>query len=110
MDTNDFYSDNMVLGALGSVVGYVYESFTSTPDAMDASLMQFAKERIKLMSSHRDAYDEAPHMNDSFALADLVVTRAERRQTQVTKDYDVCSQGSQPDQRGSLVWSSPGPH
>ena len=31
VDTNDFYSDNMVLGALGSVVGYVYESFTSTP-------------------------------------------------------------------------------
>ena len=82
VDTNDFYSDNMVLGALGSVVGCVYESFTSTPDAMDASLMQFAKERIKLMSSHRDAYDEAPHMNDSFALADLVVTKAERRQTQ----------------------------
>lgn len=87
VDTNDFYSDNLTLGGLGSVVGYVYEAFNSTPDAMDASLMQFAKERIKLMSSHKNAYDEAPHMNDSFALTDLVVTRAERRQSQVTVDY-----------------------
>lgn len=87
IDANDFYSDNMVLGGLGSVIGYVYESFTSTPDAMDASVMQFAKERIKLLAYHKNAYDEAPHMNDAFALTDLVVTRAEKRCSQVTLDY-----------------------
>lgn len=86
VDANDFYSDNMVLGALGAVVGYVYESFTSTPDAMDASVMQFARERIKLMAGHSGAYDEAPHMNDPFALTDLAVTRAERRGSRTVKE------------------------
>jgi len=87
VDANDFYADNMVLGSLGSVVGFVYESLTSTPDAMDAALAQFATERIKLMTTHKGAYDENAHMNDAFALTDLVVTWAEKRQTQVTKDY-----------------------
>ena len=84
---NDFYSDNMVLGGLGSVVGLVYESLTSTPGAMDAALAQFATERTKLMTTHKGKYDENAHMNDAFALTDLVVTWAEERQTQVTKDY-----------------------
>ena len=33
--------------------GFVYESLTSTPDAMDAALAQFATERIKLMTTHK---------------------------------------------------------
>ena len=85
---NDFYSDNMILGGLGCVTGYIYESFTSTPDAMDASVMQLATDRIIMLADHAEgAYDQAPHMNDAFALADLAVTRAEKRQTQTTKDY-----------------------
>ena len=84
---NDFYGDNMTLGDLGAVVGFVYESFTSTTDAMDAALAQFAEERIKMLYEHTGAYDENAHMNDAFALTDLVVTWAEKRQSQVTKDY-----------------------
>lgn len=84
---NDFYSDNMVLGALGSIVGYVYESYMSEPDATDTSLYQFARERAYLMRTHKNAYDEAPHMNDSFALADAVITNAEKKQTEITKKY-----------------------
>ncbi len=85
---NDFYSDNMILGGLGCVTGYIYESLTSTPEAMDASVMQLAVDRIIMLADHAEgAYDQAPHMNDAFALADLTVTRAEKRQTQTTKDY-----------------------
>ncbi|WP_294535788.1 penicillin binding protein PBP4B [uncultured Pseudoflavonifractor sp.] len=82
---NDFYSDNMVLGALGSVVGLVYDSIRSSVDAVDAVALQMANDRIRLMTSHKDAYDEAPHMNDSFALVDLLVTIAEQRKSDVTK-------------------------
>lgn len=84
---NDFYGDNMALGALGSVVNYVYESMDSTPDAMDASLHQWAIERIKVIKSHEGKYDEAVHMNDAFALVDLMITRAEKRKTSITKTY-----------------------
>lgn len=84
---NDFYSDNMVLGALGCVVGYVYESLRSTPDAMDASVMQMAMDRVSMLEGHKGAYDEAPHMNDAYALADLTVTRAEKRRSRTMKDY-----------------------
>ena len=82
---NDFYSDNMVLGALGSVVGLVYDSMRSSVDAVDAVALQMTNDRIRLMTSHKDAYDEAPHMNDSFALVDLLVTIAEQRKSEVTK-------------------------
>ena len=82
---NDFYSDNMVLGALGSVVGLVYDSMRSSVDAVDAVALQMTNDRIRLMTSHKDAYDEAPHMNDSFALVDLLVTIAEQRKSDVTK-------------------------
>lgn len=74
VDANDFYSDNMVLGALGGVVGMVYESLRSSVDAMDAVALQMAHDRIRLMMSHKDKYDEGVHMNDAFALVDLVVT------------------------------------
>ena len=84
---NDFFSDNMVLGGLGCVVGYVYESLESSPEAMDASAMQMAMDRITMLSGHKGAYDEAPHMNDAFALTDWCVTRAEKRQSQTMKDY-----------------------
>jgi len=87
VDANDFYSDNMALGALGSVVNYVYESMDSTPDAMDASLHQWAIERVKVIKSHEGKYDEAVHMNDAFALVDLMITRAEKRKTSITKTY-----------------------
>ena len=82
---NDFYSDNMVLGALGSVVGLVYDSMRSSVDAVDAVALQMANDRIRLMMDHKNAYDEAPHMNDSFALVDLLVTIAEQRKSEVTK-------------------------
>ena len=82
---NDFYSDNMVLGGLGSVVGLVYDSMRSSVDAVDAVALQMANDRIRLMMSHKDAYDEAPHMNDAYALVDLVVTIAEQRKSDVTK-------------------------
>ena len=85
-DTNDFYSDNMVLGALGAVVGLVYDSMRSSVDAVDAVALQMANDRIRLMISHKDAYDEAPHMNDSYALVDLLVTIAEQRRSEVTKN------------------------
>ncbi|WP_294522018.1 penicillin binding protein PBP4B [uncultured Pseudoflavonifractor sp.] len=85
VDANDFYSDNMVLGALGAVVGMVYDSMRSSSDAMDSTLLQMAQDRIRLMTSHKDQYDEAPHMNDSYALVDLLVTRAEQRKSEVTK-------------------------
>ena len=85
VDANDFYSDNMVLGALGSVVGLVYDSMRSSVDAVDAVALQMANDRIRLMMSHKDAYDEAPHMNDAYALVDLVVTIAEQRKSDVTK-------------------------
>ena len=85
VDANDFYSDNMVLGALGSVVGLVYDSMRSSVDAVDAVALQMANDRIRLMMSHKDAYDEAPHMNDSYALVDLLVTIAEQRKSEVTK-------------------------
>ncbi len=87
VSANDFYSDNMVLGGLGCVVGYVYESLTSSPEAMDASLMQLAVDRISMLSEHKGAYDEAPHMNDAFALTDLSITRAEKRPSQTAKGY-----------------------
>ena len=87
VSANDFYSDNMVLGGLGCVVGYVYESLTSSPEAMDASLMQLAMDRISMLPEHKGAYDEAPHMNDAFALTDLSVTRAEKRLNQAAKGY-----------------------
>lgn len=82
---NDFYADNMVLGTLGAVVGMVYDTLRSSPDAMDSTILQMAHDRIRLMMSHKDAYDEAAHMNDAFALVDLVVTRAEERKSEVTK-------------------------
>ena len=85
VDANDFYSDNMVLGALGAVVGLVYDSMRSSVDAVDAVALQMANDRIRLMMSHKDAYDEAPHMNDAYALVDLVVTIAEQRKSDVTK-------------------------
>ena len=78
-DPNDFVGDNMVLGALGAVVGYVYESFMSTPEAMDASIFQLARERSNLLPAHKNSYDSFVHMSDSVALADAVVTRAEQR-------------------------------
>ncbi len=86
VDANDFYSDNMVLGALGGVVGMVYESLRSSVDAMDAVALQMAHDRIRLMMSHKDKYDEGVHMNDAFALVDLVVTIAEQRKSEVTKE------------------------
>ena len=82
---NDFYSDNMVLGALGSVVGLVYDSMRSSVDAVDAVALQMTNDRIRLMMDHKGKYDEAPHMNDSFALVDLLVTIAEQRKSDVTK-------------------------
>ena len=82
---NDFYSDNMVLGGLGSVVGLVYDSMRSSVDAVDAVALQMANDRIRLMMSHKGEYDEAPHMNDAFALVDLLVTIAEQRKSDVTK-------------------------
>ncbi|MDY4661532.1 penicillin binding protein PBP4B [Pseudoflavonifractor capillosus] len=82
---NDFYSDNMVLGGLGSVVGLVYDSMRSSVDAVDAVALQMANDRIRLMMSHKNAYDEAPHMNDAYALVDLVVAIAEQRKSDVTK-------------------------
>ena len=85
VDANDFYSDNMVLGALGAVVGLVYDSMRSSVDAVDAVALQMANDRIRLMMSHKDAYDEAPHMNDAYALVNLVVTIAEQRKSDVTK-------------------------
>ena len=85
VDANDFYSDNMVLGGLGSVVGLVYDAMRSSVDAVDAVALQMANDRIRLMMQHTDAYDEAPHMNDAFALVDLVVTIAEQRRSEVTK-------------------------
>lgn len=81
----DYYGDNMALGGLGTVVGYVYDSFTSSPDAMDDSVRQYALDRIALSASHHNAYDEAPHMNDAFAMLDWVVTRAEKRPCAETK-------------------------
>lgn len=85
VDANDFYSDNMVLGALGAVVGMVYDTLRSSPEAMDSTLLQMAHDRIRLMMTHKNKYDEAAHMNDSFALVDLLVTRAEKRRSEVTK-------------------------
>ena len=85
VDANDFYSDNMVLGALGSVVGLVYDSMRSSVDAVDAVALQMTNDRIRLMMDHKGKYDEAPHMNDAYALVDLVVTIAEQRKSDVTK-------------------------
>ena len=82
---NDFYSDNMVLGALGSVVGLVYDSMRSSVDAVDAVALQMTNDRIRLMMDHKGEYDEAPHMNDAYALVDLLVTIAEQRRSEVTK-------------------------
>ncbi len=87
VNANDFYGDNMVLGNLGCVVGYIYESMDASPDAMDASIAQFAKDRMLTFSTHKDQYDECVHMADAFALTDLVVTRAEKRRTDVTLAY-----------------------
>lgn len=81
----DYYGDNMALGGLGTVVGYVYDSFTSTPDAMDDSVRQYALDRMALSATHHNAYDEAPHMNDAFAMLDWVITRAEKRPCAETK-------------------------
>ena len=85
VDANDFYSDNMVLGALGGVVGMVYDALRSSGDAMDSTVLQMAHDRIRLMMSHEDKYDEGVHMNDAFALVDLAVTRAEERKSEVTR-------------------------
>lgn len=85
VNANDFYADNMVLGALGGVVGMVYDALRSSPDAMDATVLQMAHDRIRLMMSHKNAYDENVHMADAFALVDLVVTRAEKSKSEVTK-------------------------
>ncbi|KAB4599494.1 serine hydrolase, partial [Bacteroides thetaiotaomicron] len=85
VDANDFYSDNMVLGALGGVVGMVYDALRSSGDAMDSTVLQMAHDRIRLMMSHEDKYDEGVHMNDAFALVDLAVTRTEERKSEVTR-------------------------
>ena len=85
--SNDFFSDNMVLGCLGVVMEFVYESIRSSDDAVDASVYQLAQERIRLLYSHKGAYDENAHMNDCFALVDLAITRAEKRQTAETVAY-----------------------
>ena len=82
---NDFYSDNLVLGSLGAVVGLVYDAMRSSVDAVDAVALQMANDRIRLMMDHEGEYDEAPHMNDAYALVDLVVTIAEQRKSDVTK-------------------------
>ena len=87
IDPNDFYSDNMVAGALGGVVGMVYDALRSSPDALDAVALQMANDRIRLMMSHKDAYDEGVHMNDAFALVDLMVTRAEKAGSEQVRDY-----------------------
>ena len=87
VDANDFYSDNMVLGCLGVVMEYVYESIRSSDDAVDASVYQLAQERIRALASHKGAYDENAHLNDVFALVDLAITRAEKRQTAETVAY-----------------------
>ena len=81
----DYFGDNMALGSLGAVVGYVYDSFTSSPDAMDDSVRQYAYDRICLSATHHDAYDEAPHMNDAFAMLEWAVVRAEKRPCAETK-------------------------
>ena len=78
---NDFFSDNMLAGALNVAMGYVYDSINSTPEAVDASVHQLSIERTWVMATHGGAYDEMAHMNDAFAMADLVVTRAEKRST-----------------------------
>ncbi len=79
--SNDFYSDNMLAGALNIAMGYVYDSINSTPEAVDASVHQLSIERTWVAASHTGAYDMNAHMNDAFAMADLVVTRAEKRPT-----------------------------
>ena len=79
--SNDFYSDNMLAGALNIAMGYVYDSINSTPEAVDASVHQLSIERTWVAASHAGAYDMNAHMNDAFAMADLVVTRAEKRPT-----------------------------
>ena len=79
--SNDFYSDNMLAGALNIAMGYVYDSINSSPEAVDASVHQLSIERTWVAASHGGAYDMNAHMNDAFAMADLVVTRAEKRPT-----------------------------
>lgn len=85
--SNDFYSDNMVLGSLGSVMSMVYDSIRGTDESVDAELNQLALERIRLLSAHTDAYDENAHMADCFALTELVVMRAEKRGNAETVAY-----------------------
>lgn len=81
INANDFYSDNLLLGSLGAGVGFVYDSMkdTSSIESVDANVSQMATERIKMIAAHTDAYDEAPHMNDAFALTDLLLKQAEKR-------------------------------
>ena len=79
--SNDFWGDNTLAGALNIAMGYVYDSFNSSPEAVDASVHQLSIERTWVAASHGGAYDMIAHMNDAFAIADLVVTRAEKRPT-----------------------------
>ena len=79
--SNDFWGDNTLAGALNIAMGYVYDAINSTPEAVDASLHQLSIERTWVAASHAGAYDMNVHMSDAFAIADLVVTRAEKRPT-----------------------------
>ncbi len=80
---NDFFSDNMVLGGLGSAVGFVYDSFHSSVEAVDGKVAQMAYNRaLMINNAHKGTYDESPHMFDALALHDLQVTCAEKRPTE----------------------------
>ncbi len=79
--SNDFWSDNTLAGALNIAMGYVYDAINSTPEAVDASIHQLSIERTWVAASHTGAYDMIAHMSDAFAVADVVVTRAEKRPT-----------------------------
>lgn len=85
---NDFVCDNYTVGALGIISGLIYESLnTHNIQATDANLYTMVTDRLKVLDGCCGQYDETVHLADACAMVDVLVTRAEERNTPKTKEY-----------------------
>ncbi len=81
---NEFYSDDMLLGQLGTVTEYIYASFKLTPDEVDDRLAELTEGQIDKAKKHIGKYNELPYVNNAAACEDMLITRAEKRKSQKT--------------------------